>query len=193
MPRRLLFAFIALSLAISACAGDTDEGTTPEETQITEEADQPTVTTSGEEQPETITTTTTTAEKAGAAEGDRGATLTIGDESWTFDAVAFCANPPTEPQDESFVLVATQDDLQLIVRVNDDSGEQRLEGEGVYDTIDFTNTVDPTQGAWMASSQTTGEQFVQVEGDTVAASASFDDLRTTEFDELPGMLSATCP
>jgi len=193
--RRILWILMALLLLTAACGESGDDSPPPEATSsASADAGEPASTEPGAETTPTPTTQAEEpAEESGGGEVVGSATLTIGDETWTFDQVAFCANPPVEPKDESFVLIAKQGDLQLIVRINDDTGAQRLEGEGVYDTIDFTNIADPTLGVWLASSQADGEQFLVVEGLTVTASANFDDLRTTEFDNVPGTLAAPCP
>lgn len=190
MTRRFVLGLLALGLVIAACGGDSDEATSPDETEATEPDEQ---TTSTEAEAEETTSPSST-EPEEAQEDDAamtGATLTIGGETWTFEEVAFCADPPEEPP-EALVLIAHSGDYQLIVRVIDDSGEQRLEGDGVYDQIDFAFNPDPTQGVWMASSQGGGERFITLEDSTVTATASFDDLRTTEVEEIPGTLTAGC-
>ncbi|MFQ5967041.1 MAG: hypothetical protein ACE5MI_05455 [Acidimicrobiia bacterium] len=189
-------ALVVLVLA-SSCGGTADEppgAVQPQATTERPEVTEPATPSEPAEEPEAPTEGP--AEEPGeepVGDGVGSATLTIGDETWTFDKVDFCALPPVEPKDSSFVLIGKLGDWQLIAEIHDDTGAQRLEGEGVYDTIDHQNLADGTLGLWSASSQASGQQFLVVEGLSVTASATFDDLRTTEIEETPGTLDATCP
>ena len=190
---RILWIMLVLALVSSAC-GDDDEATAPaSETTATTAA-------SGESPPPEPATTTTQAPAttqpeepstdSGGGVDTGGATLTIGDETWTFDKVDICAVPPADPATTSLILIANQGDWQLIAETIDDSGTQRLEGDGVYDRISLQNNADPTQ-SWLANNEAAIEKFIVVDGDTVTASTNFDAV-TGLSDDTPGALEATC-
>lgn len=193
MGVRILWIMMVLALVSSAC-GDDDEATAPApETTATTAAPND----SGPEEPATTTTqaaATTQPEEpttdSGGGDSAGGATLTIGDETWTFDKVDFCAVPPADPATTSLILIANQSDWQLIAETIDDSGAQRLEGDGVYDRISFQNNADPTQ-SWLANNEAAIEKFIVVDGDAVTASTNFDAV-TGLSDDTPGTLEATC-
>jgi len=97
-------------------------------------------------------------------------------------------------------MISHQDGLQFVARITDPTGERRLEGEGVWDYIELLdNNPVIVEGyevirMWSASSQASGEQFIFVDGLSVTASANFDDvMATTEIEQIPGTLQATCP
>lgn len=181
--RSLVVAVIA-GLVLVACGGDGDSA---DPTSSSVEA---TATTS------TTTATTTTppddpvAEEPGSDDGAGGATLTIGDETWTFDSVEFCGKP-VSPDTSSFVLIAKLGEWQLIAEVHDDSGEQRLDGDGVYDTINFQNNGDPTQ-SWLANLEAAEVKFIVIDGSSVTANTTLNAV-TGLSDDTPGTLEATCP
>ena len=185
---------MALLLLSAACGGDDDEAASPSETTSTAAvADEPT-TTGATQAPATETEAPATtqpeepAEETGDAVGS--AVLTIGDETWTLDSVEFCGMT-TSPETVSFALIAKQDDWTLFVEVNDDSGARRLEGDGVYDTINFQNNADPTQ-SWLANNEAAEVKFIVIDGPSVTANTTFDAV-TGLSDDTPGTLEATCP
>jgi len=188
----LSIVLVFLTLAASACGGSETEATSSSETVATVAGtDEPTTTGPGEgaagdtTQPDEPAT-----EESGSDDGTGGATLTIGDETWTFATVDFCGKPDS-PDTSSFVLIAKLAEWQLIAEVVDDSGEQRLEGDGVYDTISFQNNADPTL-SWLANLEAAEVKFMVIEGPSVTASTTFDAV-TGLSDDTPGTLEATCP
>lgn len=135
----------------------------------------------------------------GAPAGSGAATLTIGDETWEFDSFQ-CAfgYDATQSQIFSFSSNAFGEDgggarVQMQANIQDDSGQERYEGEGViYDVTidDIENFQDPSV-AWEARGPA-NDVTVEIDGDRVTAQGVFDDLLTDPIEEIPGTLDATC-
>lgn len=190
MRSRLLVAIVlAIALTATACSSDADNTTTTkgDTDQLTATAEATTTTT------EALTTTLPdepAAEEPGSGANSGSAMLTIGDETWNFDRVELCGKPAS-PDTSSFVLIAKLEDWQLIAEVVDQSGAQRLEGDGVYDTISFQNNGDPTL-SWLANLEAAEMKFIVIDGSSVTASTTFDAV-TGLSDDTPSTLEATCP
>jgi hypothetical protein len=201
MRLRPLFVLVVLALVAAACGSDGDESSSTETAataEVTDEASAEATTAPTEAATDSPSPGTTAAPEEPAAEpeagdGVGGATLTIGEETWTFDQVTICTMTEQEDTTVSFVMLIVEDPWQFVGKVIDPTGERRLEGEGVYDDIDFQNIVDGTQGIWMASGEATGAQYFEIDGLSVTANAPFDDFRTTPIEETIGVLDATCP
>ena len=146
---------------------------------------------------------TATSEPSGGGSAPSGsATLTIGDESWTF-VVFFCGFSPEEIGNEAavFSLVAdgeTSDGvrLRLFVDIIDMTGTALTEAHSV-EMYDAGNFSDPSI-AWTAFQPLIRgddeEGFVRVDGKRVTAEYTFDsDLTEDDREEIPGTLVATCP
>lgn len=201
MRLRPLLVVAALALLGAACSSDGEESS-PEVTDAPTEAPTDAPGDDASEAPTDAPTDDATeapteappAEPTDEPEGDGvgGATLTIGDETWTFDEVTLCTASEQEDATVSFVMLIIDDPWQFVGKVVDPTGDRRLEGDGVYDQIDFQNIEDGTQGIWMAGGEAAGEQFFVIDGNSVTASAAFDDFRTTEIETTPGTLDATC-
>lgn len=76
----------------------------------------------------------------------------------------------------------------------DDSGQQRLEGEGVIYEVYITDIEDFEDPAvdWEATGPA-DQIIVRIDGDQVTAEGEFDDLRTDlEIEAVLGTLDATC-
>lgn len=118
-----------------------------------------------------------------------GATLTIGERSYTFDRV-LCAvgSEETGRDDTEFTLSARQDGLQLGATINTRFGH-------TVSLDDIADRDDP-RVSWSAGevglpgSDDAGE-FIRVEGERVTAEATFVDRLTDTTAE--GRLTATCP
>jgi len=188
--RKLTTLLVVLTLAAGACGGDDARTSDSEETAATiAEDDEPGA--SGNVASATTTQApATTSPAASQGGGSGGATLTIGDETWSFDSVEFCGMPAS-PDTSSFVLIAKLGDWQLVAEVVDSTGAQRLEGDGVYDTISFQNNSDPTL-SWLANLEAAEVKFMVIDGPSVTASTTFDAV-TGLSDDTPGTLEATCP
>jgi hypothetical protein len=123
------------------------------------------------------------------AEGGGTATLVVGGDSWTFDKV-LCAFGPEEigDPDAEFVLSSLQDGLQLYVSID---------GFGHYvELADIGNFDDPSVHLVADSSMSMSggpEEFVEVNGKEISATALFVDEVAENYDGVEGTLTATCP
>lgn len=171
---RVVGLALTLALLLSACGDDSGDAATPPEVDPDERTEEPG---DGDDVPDT--------------EGGGSATLTVGDETWEFDAVV-CAFGPEETgrDDTDFVLSSVADGLQLDATINAEFGHS----VSLDDIEDFE---DPRVG-WYAGGPLGGVTddgtFIDVDGDEVSAQAEFvdgtDDLST---ERVPGTLTATCP
>lgn len=124
------------------------------------------------------------------ARGGGSATLVVGDTTWTFDSV-LCAFGEEEIGQEGaeFVLSSLQEGLQLYVSIDSFGHSVSLN-----DIDDFENpSVALTADGFTASLTGGPEEFVEVDGTTVTASASFVDETSESLDGVEGTLEATCP
>ena len=192
---------IALALAVALLVGACTDPGPPEEAPLeAEPGEAATSTSSPPEETVEVPTAAPTEEPAEEPGGESGvglATLSIGDDTWFFDRVDFCAMSPPENETESFIMIAQQDGVQLVAQVTDPTGERRLEGDGVWGSIQVVEPPQMVEGyevfpGWLASGEASGEQFIVVDGLSVTASAKFDDF-AGEFQQIPGTLQATCP
>jgi hypothetical protein len=135
----------------------------------------------------------------GTAMGSGSATLTIGEETWEFDFFQ-CAFGYDATQSQVFSFSSNtfgQDDggarVQMQANIQDDSGQERFEGEGViYDvTIDDIDDFENPSVAWQARGPA-DEIVVEINGDQITAQGVFDDSLTDPIEEIPGTLAATC-
>lgn len=121
-------------------------------------------------------------EAAQAAEGGGSATLTVGDESWTFEGV-LCAFGPEEIGQEGaeFVLSSIQDGKQMYFSI-DSFGHSA----SIDDVVDFEN---PS----VSLSTFGGGDFIEIDGKSFSGTADFIDGTTDLFETVPGSFSGTCP
>lgn len=209
------FAMITLGLALLmgglavACGDDGDEGgTTPAEESmdqsnngaVDEGAD------TGDEMDDSASNEGDGAGDemdSGPSDGGSG-TLTIGDESWTFDDI-FCAFSPEESHNDrvSFTATAFGESasgvrIQFDASIQDTEEQGRYEGDGVIQTISVNDVEDfenPSLG-WSSMTGLIGpsDSIIQVDGKNVTGEAVFDDeLTDGVIEEVPGTLEATCP
>jgi len=139
----------------------------------------------------------------GGSSGSGSATLTIGDESWTFGDV-FCAFSQEETflRSQSFTLSASGETaegvrIELTAGILDEQEDGRYEGDGVSYAVsvdDVDNSENPTL-SWVSLSGLFVEvdPVIQVDGKNVTADTTFQDHVTITADEIPGTLQATCP
>lgn len=161
-PQRIGAVFLSLLVSLSACGGTSDGANAGEQM---------------------------SASDAEESDSSAGATLTIGERSYSFDRV-LCAvgGEETGRDDTEFTLSARQDGLQLDASINTRFGH-------TVSIDDIANRDDP-QVSWSAGetglpgSDDAGE-FIQVDGDRVTAEATFVDRLTDATAE--GRLTATCP
>lgn len=197
--RRGLMAALAVTLA--ACGGgEVADGSAADTTVATQPAGE-TTTTAAVETTTTAGTREATTTAAPAAPGGGGeATLTVGDEVYSFDNY-YCrvGSDNTGNDNISFSSGAFGDvdgnRAQLDASIYDDSAEDRLEGDGVVASVTFFDVTDfsDPKVAWTAES---GMQPAPVpfefDGSTLRVETTFDDARTDELEEIPGVLEATC-
>ena len=137
----------------------------------------------------------------GAAPTGRGsASLTIGDETWEFDEFG-CAfgYDATESQVYSFSSNSFGEHsngarVQMQANIRDDTGQERIEGDGVIYEVDI-NDIDDFQNpavSWEARGPA-ATIVVRIDGDHITAEGVFDNLLTDgEMEAVPGTLDATC-
>ena len=194
--KRLASVMVA-SVLVAACGGDPD-ATAPSTTQA---AATPATTSA---QPASTTTAiageTTTTAATGAPPGGTGeASLTVGDQVYEFDNY-YCrvGSENTGNANIAFSSGAFGEvegnRAQLDASVYDAEAQNRMDGNVVRsvtlnDVDDFTSP----KVAWVAES---GMQADPVEfgfdGSTLRVETTFDDARTDEMEEIPGVLEATC-
>lgn len=176
MPRRTTFGSLVLACVLSACGGSDGEGTAG----------------SG----------------GGGGSGGSGgvpggfgsATLTIGDETWEFDSFD-CAFGYDATQTDRYVFSSSAFGehsngarVQMQAEIEDDTGQERYEGDGVIYTV-YINDIEDFENPsvdWEARGPA-AEIVVTIDGDRVTAEGVFDDRLTNfEVEQVPGTLDATC-
>jgi len=183
--RMLFFPLLALvlSVALVACGGDDDDDVPGDDgggpTAASDDYD----------------------DGAGDDEGGT-ATLTIGDESWTFDEI-ICAFSPEEAVNPNVAFylrstLETEDGriLTLDATIIDDTGQGQREGENVIKTVFITDLNADDGGVnWSTIGQliTDAEKQWAIEDKNVHVEAVFDDRNTDEIVEVQGTLDGTCP
>lgn len=167
---------VMLALLGTACGGDDDDAGSGDAPQIEVDAedfiDDPEG--AAEELADQL-------EEVQEARGGGSATLTVGDQSWTFDSV-LCAFGEDEIGQEGaeFVLSSIQDGLQMYVSIDSFGHSVSLD-----DIEDFENP--------SVSLNAFGDGFVTVDGKAVSADTDFVDGTSDSFEGTPGSFEATCP
>jgi hypothetical protein len=139
----------------------------------------------------------------GGSPGSGSATLTIGDESWSFDEVrcGFSQEETFLPK-QSFYLSAfgsTAEGVQieLSATILDEQEDGRYFGNGVSYAVSIVDAEDSESPTfeWVSLTGLFGEvePVIQVDGKNVTADTSFRDHVTITGNEIPGTLRATCP
>ncbi len=172
---------ILLALVAASCGGDgADEGGTPTPT-VAVDAEE-----LAEDPEQAAADLAQDLEEVQQAVGGGSATLTVGDQVWTFNSVlcAFGEEQIGQPGAE-FNLSAIQDGLQLYVSIDSFGHSVTLD-----DITDFENP-SVQLGAGFAGGNP--EEFIVVDGKNVTATASFVDGTTDSFEGIEGTLEATCP
>ena len=196
---------VVMALLVAGCGGGGDGDAEPaqptqaEQPEAGEAVIETTVSVATTTQATSAPTTTQAPEQAPEPEpepetgdGVGRALLTVGDNTWSFDRVDLCTTSRQSDETASFVMVGKHGELQLVARVHDPTGGQRLEGEGVWGYIDFLDLAD-TSVAWRADGEPGSEQFIVVNGLSVTASAMFTDMTGIEPEPVAGTLEVTCP
>ena len=214
----LLFAAMLLlfGVLIAACSSDSDDaGNGGAGSETTEPADDGDGDSDATEPADGGAGDSDATEPADDGDGDGGssgsgsATLTVGDESWSFDVTA-CAFPNEESGSGqiSFRMsgVGETDDgvaVQLQATIQDIQGEGRYEGDGVIHIVQMNDMKDAGDSfseavalGWISSVEIFDglERVIKVDGKNVVADTTFDDMLTTsDFEDVPGTLVAACP
>ncbi|MEM7286749.1 MAG: hypothetical protein AAF480_10395 [Actinomycetota bacterium] len=178
--KKLMVVCAAMVLVAAACGGDDDDGSVsfggdgaPEiEVDAEDFIEDPEG--AAEELAEQI-------EERQEAVGGGSATLTVGDQTWTFSSV-LCAFGEDEIGQEGaeFVLSSIQDGMQMYASIDSFGHSVSLD-----DIEDFENPK-------VSLSAFSGE-FIELDGKNVRAEAEFADGTSDDFAMVAGVFEATCP
>jgi hypothetical protein len=133
-------------------------------------------------------------------DGSGRAAVTVGDDTWELDGFLCWFNDGENPDAASLAFVGesfgTHDGvtLWLDVIIWDDTGEHRLEGDGVrYEIVlEDSDDYDDPAVAWEADSEVGGGALV-VDGRRVTGEMVFVDFRPgADSEGIPGSLDAVC-
>lgn len=121
-------------------------------------------------------------EDAQEAVGGGSMTLTVGDQTWTYEPV-LCAFGPDEIGQEGaeFVLSSVQDGTQMYVSID-------MFGHSVS-----LNDIQDFENPSVSLDSFGSEDFITVDGKNFSGSAEFIDGTTDSFETTPGTFSGTCP
>lgn len=198
MPRLRRFSALVAVLAVSlaACGGgdfasgqDTSNSPDPGSDQSSDPSS-PVADSAAEEAQDMADSLAESLESRQEAVGGGSATLTVGDQTWSFGRVlcAFGADQIGQEGAE-FVLSSLQDGLQLYVSIDSYGHSVTLD-----DVSDFENpSVSLAANSFSASLAGASDEFVEVEGKEIRASAPFVDETTDGTETVSGTLEATCP
>jgi hypothetical protein len=141
------------------------------------------------------------AQVRGADGGGAGyAAITVGDETWELDGLLCWFHDGVDPDASTLAFVGesfgTHDGvaLWLDVIIWDDTGEGRLEGDGVrYEIVlEDSDDYDDPAVAWEADSEVGGGALA-VDGRRVTGEMVFVDFRPgADSEGIPGSLDAVC-
>lgn len=189
---------VIMTMVLAACGGGEDAGGETPTTVASgtdspgsdDSTDLPTEEEALEQAEELAENLVESLEEQQEAVGGGGATLTVGDTTWTFDSV-LCAFGPEEIGQEGaeFVLSSLQEGLQLYVSI-DSFGHS----VSIDDVADFQNpSVSLSAEGFTASLNGGPEEFVEVNGKAITSTALFVDGTTDDLEPIEGTLLATCP
>ena len=186
--KRAIVHLAVLALVAAACGGDTPAASDVED--ITEDTADA-ATSDGDE---------SSSDDSGGGDVARGeATLTIGDQVYTFDNY-YCARGVENTMNDSVPFSSGAfgevdgNRAQLDASVYDPSEEDRMEGDGVSSSVTFDDVDDfenPVVG-WTAGGPLSDAVVIEYDGGSVFVETTFDNSLTDEFEEIPGTLEATC-
>ena len=192
--RSLLVVLAVMTIVLAACGG-TEDASADSPTTVTSEGDTegssvPTEEEAAQQVEDLAEDLTESLEQQQEAVGGGGATLTVGDTTWTFDSV-LCAFGPEEIGQEGaeFVLSSLKDGLQLYVNIDSFGHSVSLD-----DVADFQNpSVSLSAEKFTAALNGAPEEFVEVNGKEITSTALFVDGTTDDLEPIEGILEATCP
>lgn len=188
-PRTSSGALIALVLAIGACSSG-GAGASSGASQGTSASQ------AASDAKESTAPGPSTAGGPGGPPDPGHATLTIGDEVWEFTSY-LCAFGHEATRSDTFSFTSISDIsndegryLYLAVEIADFLGEGRYEGTDVGYDVELTDIQHP--GAPEIDYGSRQDLTVQIDGDNVTASGSFDDFTTEGSEEIPGSFEGVC-
>lgn len=186
-----------LALASAACGSgetaDTPDDTSTETTAATGSGDEATTTAPADD-------STTTAPTGSGSEGAGSATLTVGDQVFTFDNY-YCRVGAANTQNANISFSSGAfgevdgNRAQLDASIYDGDGQDRMEGDGVIASVTFNDVADfdnPKVSLSAESGMQATPVVFEFDGSTLRVETTFDDGLTDEMDEIPGVLEATC-
>lgn len=202
----LPLVLLVAALAIAGCSGDDDNSSGDDG------SSEPTATAndSGDDGGEPTATAADSGDDDGGGGGGGGggfgtgtATLTIGDQVFDITGLG-CVFSAEEARNPDFPFnmsgFATSDDghrLQMSADIYDPSGEEKTEGEGVshHISIDDIDDFENPSVSWATIGGFGGgtETKLTVDGKHVTGVGSFDDATTDDFEQIEGMIDASCP
>ena len=192
--RSLLVVLAVMTIVLAACGGTEDASgdspTTVTSGDDTQGSNVPTEEEAAQQVEDLAEDLTESLEQQQEAVGGGGATLTVGDTTWTFDSV-LCAFGPEEIGQEGaeFVLSSLKDGLQLYVNIDSFGHSVSLD-----DVADFQNpSVSLSAEKFTAALNGAPEEFVEVNGKEITSTALFVDGTTDDLEPIEGVLAATCP
>jgi hypothetical protein len=176
--RRGLATLVAAFAAFAASCGG---GSDPDPADRAEAGDVPDATDLVEDPAEAVDDLVESVEQAQASQGGGSARLVVGDREWTFDSVV-CAfgEEQTGQEGAEFVLSSIADGLQMYASIDSFGHSVSLD-----DIEDFN---DPA-----VDLSTFGDDFIQLDGKHVTASAEFFDGTSDDPTPIEGSFEATCP
>jgi hypothetical protein len=194
-----MWLLMMMALVLGACGSDTTTAGDSDESAgdvVTTTEAAPTDTEAPESEPEEEPED----EEPSAPGGGGSATLTVGDQIYTFDNYDCASGEGTGNDDVPFSSGAFGEvegvRVQLDASVYDPSGEGNMEGDGVVNAVTLNDVEDFANPSvsWSAESGFIGgaEFAIQYDGSTVFVESTFDDGRTDEIEQVPGTLEATC-
>jgi hypothetical protein len=183
------------ALLLAACGGSGADDSTTTTAPAPTEADASSSTTtqpspSGSSAEEMADNMAEDLEDMQASVGGGSATLTVGDQTWTFDSV-LCAfgEEQTGQEGAEFNLSAIQNGLQLYASIDSFGHSVSLN-----DIDDFENpSVSLEAGGPFAAMLGGEDEFIVLDGKNVSASTLFVDDLTDAMEGVEGTLEATCP
>lgn len=177
--RHSLVVFVVLAMVSVACGGGGDDGDAGGDAPV---VTAPSVEDLIEDPEGAVQDLADDLEETQQAVGGGSATLTVGDETWTFNSV-LCAFGEAEIGQEGavFVLSSIQDGMQFYVSIDSFGHSVSLD-----DIEDFEN---PS----VSLATFNAGEFINLDGKKASGTAGFMDGTTDDFTETEGSFEADCP
>ncbi|MGM0386796.1 MAG: hypothetical protein ACQERF_12575 [Actinomycetota bacterium] len=178
----------ALALTLTACGGSSDDGTVDDAVADVSAAGDALASATSEAELEEAQgdledAAADMADDLEAQQSGGSATITVGEETWTFDG-ALCAFGEEETGQEGaeFVLSSIGDGLQFYLSI-DSFGHSA----SVQDIENFENPSVSWESDFNAG------EFITISGKDISGEVNFVDYETESFDGVAGSFEATCP